>query len=61
MLIWVFDDDTDHCRLRIGTWESVRLYNYWLGLPVPPRAWKLKAPQPRPHTQPQQNPHRNEL
>jgi hypothetical protein len=24
--------------------ESERLWAFWLGLPVPPRQWKLKAP-----------------
>ncbi|KAJ5818192.1 Endoplasmic reticulum oxidoreductin-1 [Penicillium riverlandense] len=30
--------------LHIGTSEGYRLWNYWLGLPVPPREWKIQVP-----------------
>ncbi|OJJ88767.1 ER oxidoreductin [Aspergillus glaucus CBS 516.65] len=29
---------------EIGVLEVNRLWNYWLGLPVPPRTWKIKLP-----------------
>ncbi|KAL3479006.1 endoplasmic reticulum Oxidoreductin 1-domain-containing protein [Aspergillus californicus] len=29
---------------EIGIMEVSRLWNYWLGLPVPPRSWKIKLP-----------------
>ncbi|KAL1967191.1 hypothetical protein VTN77DRAFT_3482 [Rasamsonia byssochlamydoides] len=29
---------------EIFVMESYRLWNYWLGLPVPPRSWKLQFP-----------------
>ncbi|KAJ5347906.1 Endoplasmic reticulum oxidoreductin 1 [Penicillium brevicompactum] len=59
--IWQAWMDIPRTLFQIGTWESIRLYNYWLGLPVPPRAWKLKAPEPRPHTLPNNHPRRDEL
>lgn len=44
------------CSFEITIWEGQRLYAFWLGLPVPPRPWKLQAPgsesAPRAH-----NPH----
>ncbi|KAL2219006.1 endoplasmic reticulum Oxidoreductin 1-domain-containing protein [Thermoascus aurantiacus ATCC 26904] len=32
--------------------ESSRLWNYWLGLPVPPRAWKFRLPKNNRQSQP---------
>ncbi|KAJ5555751.1 Endoplasmic reticulum oxidoreductin 1 [Penicillium sp. DV-2018c] len=45
--IWQSWLDIPRTALQIGYSESFRLYNYWLGLPVPPRMWKLKVPTPR--------------
>ncbi|KAJ6009949.1 hypothetical protein N7499_004649 [Penicillium canescens] len=59
--------DLPRTLFQLGAIESMRLYNYWLGLPVPPRPWKLKAPEPREHTkrrayeQAQAQAHRDEL
>ncbi|KAJ5085330.1 Endoplasmic reticulum oxidoreductin-1 [Penicillium argentinense] len=39
--------------------EFARLWNYWLGMPVPPRVWDLKPPTPK-HLTPT-NAHRGEL
>ncbi|KAL4765116.1 ER oxidoreductin [Aspergillus foveolatus] len=30
---------------EIGVLEANRLWSYWLGLPVPPRAWRIQLPQ----------------
>lgn len=32
------------CSAEITIWEGQRLWAFWLGLPVPPRAWKIKTP-----------------
>lgn len=32
------------CRFEILVLEMNRAWSYWLGLPVPPRAWKLGIP-----------------
>ncbi|GAM38623.1 hypothetical protein TCE0_033f09497 [Talaromyces pinophilus] len=31
---------------QVVVFESSRLWNYWLGLPVPPRQWKVQLPRP---------------
>lgn len=31
-------------RYELGVLEFNRAWNYWLGLPVPPRVWKVKVP-----------------
>ncbi|KAJ5675109.1 Endoplasmic reticulum oxidoreductin-1 [Penicillium maclennaniae] len=36
--------DIPRTLLEISVWEGQRLYSYWLGLPVPPRLWKLQVP-----------------
>ncbi|KAJ5310722.1 uncharacterized protein N7443_003183 [Penicillium atrosanguineum] len=36
--------DIPRTLLEISVWEGQRLYSFWLGLPVPPRLWKLQAP-----------------
>ncbi|KAL4883739.1 endoplasmic reticulum Oxidoreductin 1-domain-containing protein [Aspergillus karnatakaensis] len=36
---------------EIGVLEANRLWSYWLGLPVPPRTWKIKLPTPPPRMQ----------
>ncbi|KAJ5801573.1 uncharacterized protein N7518_003641 [Penicillium psychrosexuale] len=59
--IWQSWLDIPFTIYQIGTSEFIRLYNYWLGLPVPPRMWKLKTPQPRAHTQPAAYANRDEL
>ncbi|KAL2831799.1 endoplasmic reticulum Oxidoreductin 1-domain-containing protein [Aspergillus cavernicola] len=33
---------------EIGILEANRLWSYWLGLPVPPRSWKIRLPTPPP-------------
>lgn len=37
---------TDETRFELGVLEFNRLWNYWLGLPVPPRAWRIQKPRP---------------
>jgi len=39
-------------RWEIFVLESSRLWNYWLGLPVPPRAWKFRLPKNNRQSQP---------
>ncbi|EED16205.1 oxidoreductin [Talaromyces stipitatus ATCC 10500] len=34
---------------QVVVFESSRLWNYWLGLPVPPRQWKIQIPRPPRH------------
>jgi hypothetical protein len=35
------------CRYHIFIMEMNRLWNYWLGLPVPPRSWEIQFPTHR--------------
>ena len=32
-------------RLKIFLSEMDRLWDYWLGLPVPPRSWEIRLPR----------------
>jgi hypothetical protein len=32
-------------RYEIAVAELIRLYQFWLGLPVNPRTWKFQVPQ----------------
>ena len=32
-------------RFEIFVLEASRLWNYWLGLPVAPRSWKIQLPK----------------
>lgn len=36
--------DIPRTLFEISLWEGQRLYAFWLGLPMPPRPWKLQAP-----------------
>jgi hypothetical protein len=49
--------DIPRTLIEITVWEGQRLWAFWLGLPVPPRAWKIKAPASEATRRPQANPH----
>ena len=49
-------------RYHLGSLELSRLWAFWLGMPVPPRQWTLRAPQdPHQISDPKPNPHQGEL
>ncbi|KAF3391738.1 hypothetical protein F1880_007848 [Penicillium rolfsii] len=49
--------DIPRTLFEITVWEGQRLWAFWLGLPVPPRAWKIKAPASEGTRRPPANPH----
>ncbi|KAJ5664610.1 Endoplasmic reticulum oxidoreductin-1 [Penicillium macrosclerotiorum] len=51
---WV---DIPRTLLEITVWEAQRIWAFWLGLPVPPRPWKIQVPGSDATRHPPANPH----
>ncbi|KAK5788427.1 hypothetical protein VI817_009385 [Penicillium citrinum] len=57
MRAWI---DLPRTLYHLGSLELRRLWAFWLGMPVPPRQWTLRAPQD-PHQVSDPQPHQGEL